>query len=164
MGGTNPSAGGVIWEAKTHVGPVAKPVSCPPASPSLPLTGTAPNPRPVPCCTVTLSPGVTMHLGVGRASPRQLRSWGGRLGEPASARSRGAAALLLWVGSRQRARLLPKRVNHRSHLPLLLTISLADARKRHLSSSPEESTLLPGEGCLVLMSRWGRNFAVPMHH
>ena len=82
-----------------------------------------------------------------------------RHGEPARARSRGAAALLLWVGSRERATLLPKCINHRSDLPLILTISLSDACKRRLYSAPKESTPLPGKGRLLFLSRWGRNFA-----
>lgn len=104
---------------------------------------------------------------MGRASPPHTSTapegsgWRAtrRHGEPACARRRGAAALLLWVGSRERATLLPKRVNHRSDL-LILTISLSDAPKRRLHLAPKESTPLPGEGRLLFLSPWGTNFAV----
>lgn len=78
--------------------------------------------------------------------------------------SRGATALLLWVGSREHATLLPKRINHRSDLRLILTISLSDACKTIIYLAPKGSTLLPGEGHLLFPSCWRSNFAVAARH
>lgn len=176
MGGNNPSAGVVYLGGQNAQGTGRQGCVLPVG---VPIAGVDRDGfitwlqirTPCPAVLWRLIPGVTMCVAGGESIPlhasgrrgRHRRGSGRcavrRHGEPACARSRGAAALLLWVGSREHATLPPKRINHRSDLPLILTISLADTCKRRLYSAPKESTPLPGEGCLLLLSRWGRNFA-----
>lgn len=79
------------------------------------------------------------HHGVG---PLCMR-WHGERG------ARGRRAFV--VGRKQRATLLPTRINHCSDLLLILTISLSGACQRCIYSASKESTLLPGEGHLLFL-------------